>query len=265
MSMLAQAGGSAGYLQQLSLWFSSFFGENAATALAVLKVIGIDIVLAGDNAVVIAMACRGLPPNQRKWGIILGAGAAVGLRIIFAFVVLLLFNDLPYVRGLGGVLLLWIAFKLIEGGNGEEGEGMQSGASLWEAVRIVALADLVMSFDNVIAIAAAAQSAPEAHRLAVIIFGLIVSIPLVVAGSTLITNLLTRYPILIWAGAALLGYLGGQLVGMEPVLKDFWASTAQWLGTSVPRVVLLLEVIGILLVVVGGWLRIRRRRSMETP
>ena len=148
--------------EQFTIWFGSLFGAHAATAIAVLKIIGINIVLSGDNAVVIAMACRGLPPEKRKMGIMLGAGAAVVLRIIFTvFIVYLL--DVPWLKLAGGLLLLWIAIKLLTGD--DHGEDVEAGSSLWEAVKIVAIADIVMSLDNVLAIAGAAESAPADQRL----------------------------------------------------------------------------------------------------
>ena len=216
--------------EQFTIWFGSLFGAHAATAIAVLKIIGINIVLSGDNAVVIAMACRGLPPEKRKMGIMLGAGAAVILRIIFTvFIVYLL--DVPWLKLVGGLLLLWIAIKLLT----DEGHGddVEAGSSLWEAVKIVAIADIVMSLDNVLAIAGAAESAPADQRLMLIILGLIISIPLVVAGSSLIIGLLTRYPILVWAGAALLGMIAGELIATEPVLKPYLSQLRDMLGGSV--------------------------------
>jgi YjbE family integral membrane protein len=242
--------------EQFTIWFGSLFGAHAATAIAVLKIIGINIVLSGDNAVVIAMACRGLPPAKRKMGIMLGAGAAVVLRIIFTvFIVYLL--DVPWLKLVGGLLLLWIAIKLLT----DEGHGddVQAGSSLWEAVKIVAIADIVMSLDNVLAIAGAAESAPADQRLMLIILGLIISIPLVVAGSSLIIGLLTRYPILVWAGAALLGMIAGELIATEPVLKPYLGQLRDMLGgideKSLKR---LFEAIGIAIVLLLGWMLKKR-------
>jgi YjbE family integral membrane protein len=239
--------------EQFMIWFGSLFGAHATTAIAVLKIIGINIILSGDNAVVIAMACRGLPAGKRNLGILLGAGAAVILRIIFTiFIVYLL--DVPGLKLAGGLLLLWIAIKLLTGD--EHGDDVQAGGSLWEAVKIVAIADIVMSLDNVLAIAGAAESAPAEQRLTLIILGLVISIPLVVAGSTLIIKLLNRYPILVWLGAALLGMIAGELIATEPLLKTYIQQLdADYLGGLGEKGVKhLFEVIGVVLVVALGWL-----------
>ena len=237
--------------EQFTIWFGSLFGAHGAIAIAVLKIIGINIILSGDNAVVIAMACRGLPAGQRKMGIMLGAGAAVVLRIIFTvFIVYLL--DVPWLKLVGGLLLLWIAVKLLTGD--DHGDDVQAGGSLWEAVKIVAIADIVMSLDNVLAIAGAAESAPPEWRLWLIIMGLVISIPLVVAGSSLIIGLLTRYPILVWAGAALLGMIAGELIATEPVLKPYLGQLRDMLGgLSEKGLQRLFEVIGVAIVLLLGW------------
>lgn len=227
-------------------WLETLFGPEGAYAVQVLKIIGIDIVLAGDNAVVIALACRTLPPKQRMLGILLGAGTAVVLRVLFTLVVQQLL-DISLLKLIGGLLLFWIAVKLLLAEEPSD-HSVKSGASLWEAVRIIAIADMVMSLDNVLAIAAAAHG-----DAMLIIFGLIVSIPLVVGGATLITNLLTRYPALIWAGAALLGWVAGELIATEPVLRDAVQSLAAFLGQSPKFVARIFEVLGALLVVGVGY------------
>lgn len=177
--------------------------------ISVLQIIWIDILLSGDNAVVIAMACRSLPPHQRKLGILLGAGAAVGLRILFALVISYLLN-VPFLKVVGGLLLFWIAIKLIVGEE-EHDENVEAGDTLWKAVRTIVIADAVMSLDNVVAIAAAAKGHPE-----LFIFGLLLSIPLIIAGSNLLMGLLTRYPFLVWMGAALLGWIAGEMIVSDP-------------------------------------------------
>jgi YjbE family integral membrane protein len=181
---------------------------NPQTLLQIAQIIWIDLLLSGDNAVVIALACRGLPPRQRRVGIVLGASVAVGLRILFALVISWLL-DVPLLGAAGGVLLFWIAVKLILGED-EHGEVGES-ETLWQAVRTIAIADAVMSLDNVVAIAAAADG-----NVWLFIFGLIVSIPLIVVGSTLIMTLVARFPIFVWAGAALLGWIGGQMIATDP-------------------------------------------------
>jgi YjbE family integral membrane protein len=235
-----------GLAGQSTTWLETLFGPAGAYAVQVIKIIGIDIVLAGDNAVVIALACRTLPPRQRMMGILLGAGAAVVLRVLFTLVVQELL-DVNLLKLVGGLLLFWIAVKLLIANDSNDGN-YKSGTSLWDAVRIVALADMVMSLDNVLAIAAAAHGDPW-----LIIFGLIVSIPLIVGGATLITSLLTRYPVLVWAGAALLGWIAGELIATEPVLQPAIEGVAAFLGVSVKVVARLLEVTGALLVCTIGY------------
>lgn len=240
-------------------WFGSLFGDHALTAIAVVKIIGINIVLSGDNAVVIALACRNLPPRQRRWGIILGAGAAVVLRIIFTVLVQFLFN-VPWLKLVGGLLLFWIAIKLLTGDDHADDDKVAGGNSLWEAVKIVAIADIVMSLDNVLAIAGAAEAAPPEQRIWLIIMGLVISIPLVVAGSTLIIGLLTRYPILVWAGAALLGWIAGELIATEPVMKDYVAQIGDYLGLSAKFILRSFEVIGAAIVLFVGWVLMKWNR-----
>lgn len=190
---------------------------------SLLQIIWIDILLSGDNAVVIALACRSLPDRQRKWGIILGAGAAILLRIIFAvFVVYLL--QVPYLKIVGGVLLFWIAVKLVLPEEGGEGEHVSGGGNLFAAIRTIVIADAVMSLDNVIAIAAASHG-----RVELLILGLLISIPLIVYGSTLVLKALERFPLLITAGGALLGWIAGEVIVTDPVLVDWVSREAHYL------------------------------------
>jgi len=165
---------------------------------ALVKIMWINVLLSGDNALVIAMACQGLPPKQRLWGMILGAGVAVLLRIVFTGVVASLML-LPYLKIVGGLALFYIAAKLLVPDDPDEGEA-EAVDHLWRAVRIIAVADIIMSLDNVIAIAAAAGG-----NMALVVLGLAISIPLIVAGAALIMALLDRFPILVWAGAAPVG------------------------------------------------------------
>ncbi|NLH81756.1 MAG: TerC family protein [Phyllobacteriaceae bacterium] len=181
---------------------------------AVVKLLWIDVLLSGDNAVVIALACRSLPENRRRVGMIAGAGAAVGLRIVFASVVTLLMA-LPYLHAVGAALLIWIAVDLV-GPSEEEEHHTAVAKSLWHAIRIIVVADAVMSLDNVVAIAAAAQGS-----VMLIAIGLALSIPLVIAGSTLVMRMLDRFPWLIWAGGGLLGWIAGELLASEPMIKEF--------------------------------------------
>ena len=171
---------------------------------AVLKIIWINILLSGDNAVVIALACRSLDPKQRMWGVVFGAGAAIVLRIIFTMMTTMLM-DTPWLKVIGGVLLLWIAVKLLVPEDHSE-DNIKAHDSIWKAVQTIAVADVVMSLDNVIAIAAAAKGS-----MPLIILGLLISVPLVVFGSTLLLKVIDRFPLLVWAGAALLGWIAGEI------------------------------------------------------
>lgn len=176
-----------------------------------LQILWIDLLLSGDNAVVIALACRSLPPDQRRWGIVLGAGAAVLLRIVFAYFIVEML-ELPYVKILGGLLLFWIAVRL--GEDDEVGhEHIKPAKTIWASVRIIVIADAIMSLDNVVAIAAVAKGS-----LLLIAFGLALTIPLIVYSSTLMIALLERFSIIVWASAALLGWIAAALVCAEPVL-----------------------------------------------
>ncbi|HEX8416967.1 MAG TPA: TerC family protein [Methylobacterium sp.] len=180
---------------------------------AILQIIWIDLLLSGDNAVVIALAVRSLPEKQRRIGMFLGAGTAVGLRIIFALIISTLLA-IPFLRIVGGILLLWIAVKLARGED-EEGHAIEESDSLWKAVRTIAIADAVMSLDNVVAISAASKGHAE-----LFIFGLLLSIPLIVMGAALISSLLKRFPIIVWAGAALLGWIAGEMIVTDPFVAD---------------------------------------------
>jgi YjbE family integral membrane protein len=193
---------------------ASGWDEVGQTAfwVALLKIMWINVLLSGDNAVVIAMACLGLPPRQRLWGMVLGAGVAVVLRIVFTVIIARLML-LPYLKLIGGLALFYIAAKLLVPEDEDESE-VEAVEHLWRAVRIVAVADIVMSLDNVIAIAAAAQG-----NFALILIGLAISIPLIVAGAALIMALLERFPILVWAGAALLGWIVGEVIMTDPVIQ----------------------------------------------
>ncbi len=179
---------------------------------AVLQIIWIDILLSGDNAVVIALACRQLPPNQRVWGVAVGTLVAIGLRIVFTGLVTTLMT-MPYLKLIGGVLLIWIAIKLLGGEEESNDDNVKPVANLWHAVRIIVIADAVMSLDNVIAIAMAAHG-----NYALLMFGLAVSIPLIMVGAALIISLLERFPIIVWGGAALLGWIAGEIIAKDPLI-----------------------------------------------
>lgn len=181
--------------------FDLSLGE-AAFWVAALRIVVINILLSGDNAVVIALACRNLPHRQRIWGMVIGAGVAVVLLIIFTGAVARLM-ELPYLEAAGGLALFYIAVKLPLPEDPDETE-VQAHAHLWRAVRIVVVADVIMSLDNIIAVATAAQG-----NLILLVIGLAVSIPIIIAGAALIMALLDRLPILVWLGAALLGWVAG--------------------------------------------------------
>jgi YjbE family integral membrane protein len=178
--------------------------------LAVGKIIWINVLLSGDNALVIAMACRGLAPRQRLWGMVIGAGIAVVLLIAFTGIVAKLMV-LPYLKLVGGLALLVIAAKLLV--PEEEGDDVTAGTSLWHAIRIVVIADIVMSLDNVIAVAAAANG-----QLSLLILGLAISIPMIIAGAALIMMVLDRFPFLVWLGATLLGWIAGDVIETDPAV-----------------------------------------------
>ena len=201
--------------------------------ISVLQIIWINVLLSGDNAIVIALACRNLPQKQRVAGMFLGTGVALLLRLIFAAVVSSLML-LPYVKIVGGAALFWIAVKLLA--PNEEGNGHSSSESLWHAVKLIAVADVVMSLDNVIAVAAVADGS-----LALLIFGLGVSIPAIVAGANIIMALLNHFPLIIWAGAGLLGWIAGDVIATDPVIVGYFAS----FGPGVPeKTKLFLSVLG---------------------
>jgi YjbE family integral membrane protein len=248
--------GDVAFTDQILGWVSSLFGSNGATVVAILKIIGINIVLSGDNALVIALACRSLPPGQRMIGIALGAAAAIVLRIVFTLLVQQLL-DVPYLKLAGGLLLLWIAVKLLMSEEADE-NSVAGGSNLWEAIRIVAVADVVMSLDNVLAIAAAAKG-----DTTLIIVGLLISIPLVVFGSTLIVKLLHRFPMLVWGGAALLGWIAGELIAKEPALLPAVTELGRLVSIQVPTLLFLAQVVGAVFVVALGWLirRVSGRRA----
>ena len=220
--------------------------------LAVGQIILIDILLGGDNAVVIALACRGLPAHQRTKGIIWGTVGAIVLRIILiAFALALL--QIPYLKLIGALLLLWIGVKLIAPEDEDEHGNIQSSDKLWTAIKTVVIADLVMSIDNVVAIAAAAQNAGEQHQLALVIFGLVVSIPIIVGGSQLILKLMDRFPVIITLGGMLLGWIAGTMAHTDPALTPYLPQDRSWH--------IALGVAGALLVlVIGKLLQSRRAR-----
>lgn len=220
------------------------------------KIMLINLILSGDNAVVIALACRGLPAHQRKWGILLGAGVAILMRIAFTVVATALLQY-KWLMLAGSLLLFWIAIKLLVE-DGEE-KDVKASSSIWGAVQTIAIADLVMSLDNVVAVAAAAQG-----NWSLIIIGLITSMPLIIFGATLVMWLLQKVPALVWAGAGLLGWIAGQLVVEDPgvlaTLKDMaghlvLVAPAEPTGFEVvPWLKLAVQISGAVFVLVMGFL-----------
>lgn len=185
--------------------------QTPAFWLAVGKIIWINVLLSGDNALVIAMACRGLHGRHRLWGMIIGAGIAVVLLIAFTGLVATLMR-LPYLKLVGGIALIVIAAKLLV--PEDEDDEVAAGTTLWHAIRIVVIADIIMSLDNVIAVAAAANG-----QLPLLVLGLAISIPMIIAGAALIMMVLDRFPILVWLGALLLGWIAGDVIESDPAVQ----------------------------------------------
>ncbi|MFM0034204.1 TerC family protein [Paraburkholderia strydomiana] len=219
---------------------------------AVFQIIVIDILLGGDNAVVIALACRNLPPAQRIRGVLWGTAGAIVLRVaLIAFAVVLL--DVPLLKFTGGLLLLWIGVRLMAPAH-DPHENIKPADRLMSAIKTIIVADAVMSLDNVIAIAGAAEAADEQHRLALVIFGLVVSIPLIVWGSQIVLKLLDRFPIIILLGAALLGWIAGGLIINDP-------AGDRWPILDTPAAEYGMNIAGALFVVILGYLLKRRNAN----
>ncbi|HZW26218.1 MAG TPA: TerC family protein [Gallionella sp.] len=212
----------------------------------VFKIIMIDLLLSGDNAVVIALACRNLPEAQRKKGIMYGVGGAIGLRVVLTFFAVSLLA-LPYLKLVGALLLLWIGIKLILPEDEEHGEGnIKAEANLWGAVKTIIVADFVMSLDNVLGVAAAAHG-----NVWLLVFGLLVSIPMIAWSSQLVLKLIDRYPFIIYAGGALLGYVAGEMLVTEAAFKEL-VEANHYLHWLVPAT-------GAVFVLATGWLLAMRK------
>lgn len=228
---------------------------------AVGQIILIDLLLGGDNAIVIALACRNLPPHLRTRGILWGTFGAVAIRVVLiGFAVTLL--TLPFIKLIGGLLLLWIGVKLLsdEGGHGD----IAGSDRLMSAIKTIIVADLVMSVDNVLAVASAASQAAGEHQFALVVFGILVSIPIIIWGSTLVLTMMERFPVIIMFGAGLLGYLAGGmmfsdvavapwLIAHAPAAHDFVVPILN-LHLSLPGVMLAVAV------VLSGTYLARRKR-----
>ena len=214
----------------------------------VLQIVWLDLLLSGDNAVVIALACRNLPDDKRKLGIALGAAMAVALRVIFTIAVVWLLK-LPFLKLIGGVLLLWIAVRLVFDTH-QHGE-VRAEPNVWGAVTTIMIADGVMSLDNVLAIVGVAEG-----HLGLIVFGLVLSIPLVVFGAGAVLKLIDRWPIIVWAGAALLGWVAGEMIATDP-----WV--ANWLDRhgDPPDVAAAIMGAAIVLAIAGAIKLARRKKA----
>lgn len=200
-------------------WNSLFHVEWTVTfGLALLNIMFINLILSGDNAVLIAMAVRNLPESQRRKGILFGTGAAIVLRVILTYFVCLLL-EISFIKLVGGLLIFWIAIKLLMEGDGEEGLGREA-ATLWQAIRIILIADLTMSLDNVLAVAGAAEG-----NLFLLVFGLVISIPIVIFTSEILSKLMDRYPIIIVVGGAILGKVAGEMIMGDQIVAQWFQPT----------------------------------------
>lgn len=188
-------------------------------ALAILQIVLIDIVLAGDNAVVIALAVRQLEKKERFWGIVIGSGMAVVLRVALTFVASQLIN-MDYVKVAGGVLILWIAVKLLRENTGPD-QDHAAAKNLWHAVWLITIADITMSLDNVLAVAGASRGS-----FGLLLFGLGLSIPLVVFTSSMLSRLMDRYPVVVYLGSAVLGWVGGGMIMTDRLVIGLWPASA---------------------------------------
>ncbi|RJG05208.1 TerC family protein [Noviherbaspirillum cavernae] len=231
---------------------------------AIGQIILIDILLGGDNAIVIALACRNLPANLRTKGILWGTFGAIAIRIVLiAFAVTLL--QVPYLKIVGGLLLLWIGIKLLAENDDEHGD-IQASDRLLTAIKTIVVADLVMSVDNVIAVASAAEQAGE-HQLALVIFGIMVSIPIIIWGSTIVLKLMERFPIIITFGAGLLGYLAGGMIVSDTAVAPWIAANWPGLDFLIPGTAVhvnIPSIIGAVIVVATGFVLTRKQARAES-
>jgi YjbE family integral membrane protein len=219
--------------------------------LAALQIMGINILLSGDNAVVIALAVRALPPKERFWGMVLGAGAAAVLLIVFTGIVATLMK-LPYLKLAGGLALFWVAIKLVSPQAHDAEDTPEAVEDLWRAVRVVVVANIVMSLDNVIAVAAAARG-----NYLLLGLGLAVSIPVVIAGSALFLAIIERFPIVVWGGGALLGWIAGGLLPEDPIIAEHFSEA------RVETLEVVCGIAGAIIVVLVGMYMVKSSRLRE--
>ena len=224
--------------------------SSAPFWLDVFKIIVIDILLSGDNAVVIALACRNLPLEQRRKGVLFGVAGAIGLRVVLTFFAVGLLS-LPYLKLVGALMLLWIGVKLILPEDAHDAENVQANTHLWGAVRTIIIADFIMSLDNVLGVAAAAHG-----NVMLLVFGLLVSIPLIAWSSQLVLKLIDRYPLIIFLGGGLLGYVAGEMLVSDSMVAHVLE--------DMPRAIhwLLPAGCAVLVVVLGMWLASRKAAAM---
>ena len=221
---------------------------------SLFQIVLIDILLGGDNAVVIALACRNLPKQQRMQGILWGTAGAIILRVILVFFALTLLG-IPFLKVVGALLLLWIGIKLLMPDDDAHGD-IKGASSIWAAVKTIIVADFVMSLDNVIAIAGAAQNAHLDHQLGYVIFGLLLSVPIIIWGSTLVLKLIDRFPVVVTLGGALLGWIAGGMLVTDVFVENQFGVAAQPVKLGV-------EIVCALLVVAAGTLLARRKGSTK--
>lgn len=215
-----------------------------------MQIIGVNIILSGDNAVVIALACRSLPAHMQKKGIIFGSAGAILCRVVLTFFAVYLL-EIPFLKIVGAVLLLWIGVKLLLQDDGE-GDGIESASTLKDAIRTIIIADVVMSLDNVLGVAAAAKG-----NVPLIIIGLLISIPLIIFGSTVIMKLMERFPIIVTIGAGLLGYVAGEMAISDPAIHS-------WVADPSPNLHRVAGIVcAIFVVTMGTWLSRRAKPEHE--
>jgi len=224
-----------------------FFSSGGALLVPLFQIIGVDVVLSGDNAVVIALAVRSLPPVQQKNAILLGSGAAIIMRILLTLTAIALLA-LPYLKLIGCVLLLWIGIQLFD--TDDDVTEIKSSNHLPSAIRTIVMADVVMSLDNVLGIAAAAKG-----NVPLLMIGLAISIPFIVMGSKILLRLMQRFPVIITVGAALLGYVGGEMAVADPAIKD-------WVNVNFHALHQIVPVACALLILAVGKLRVMRKSAL---
>lgn len=223
---------------------------DEALMIAILQIIAIDIVLGGDNAIIIALACRNLPSRQKRLGILWGTAGAIILRCILVFFAATLLV-IPGLKLVGGLLLLWIGVKLLSENHQIDESKIEQSNNFWVAIRTIIIADFVMSLDNSLAIAAAADG-----NMVLVVFGLALSIPIIIGGAAIILRIIHKYPVIITIGGALLGWLGGDLIGTDPLLADY----TDMLGN---QSAMISAAAGAITVVAGGWIidRLKNRSA----